>query len=81
MAIDPLINGAAQPVQPIPRRDVTAAQRAFFQAALNQAGAVADPAPVTAAAAAEPSQPAARAPAEPVPLQGYRPGKLLDIRV
>ena len=80
MAIDPLTNAAAPTVQPIPRRDVTAAQRAFFQAALNQAGAVADPAPVTASAASEP-QPAAKAPAAPNPLQGYRPGRLLDIRV
>ena len=81
MAIDPLTNAAALPVQPAPSRDVVAAQRAFFQAALNKAAGVAETAPSVAAAVAEPPAPVVKAPAEPNPTQGYRPGRLLDIRV
>ena len=79
MALGPISHPGA-PSQPAPARDVTRAQRAFFQAALTAA----EPAAAVEAPAAEPSPapepPKAAAPAE-APKAAYRPGSLLDIRI
>ena len=80
MALGPISNLGAPP-PPAPSRDVTNAQRAFFQAALAQSSpvaAVAPPTPQPLAAAPLPQK--AAAPAEP-PKDAYRPGSLLDIRI
>jgi hypothetical protein len=82
MALGPISGIGAPAPQPSPARDVTPAQRAFFQAALSQAAPVAAvEAPTVrhaAAYAAEPVTPAA--PAE-TPKAAYRPGSLLDIKI
>jgi hypothetical protein len=75
MALGP-ISAPLTPVQPAPTRDVGAAQRAFFQAALGQAPAPAVVAPSPPAQAA----PMAKADPSEDP-RNYRPGKLLDIKV
>jgi len=79
MALGPVSNlGAGAP--PSPARDVTNAQRAFFQAALSKveaAPAIEPPRPQLAAA---PQPPAAAAPTE-APKPQYRPGSLLDITI
>ena len=85
MAVSGLPSVKPQAVQPpVENRDVRAAQRAFFQAALARTGAVAPapgqpasapiqaPAPIRAAATPEPA-------AEPA--RHYRPGSLLDIKI
>lgn len=76
MALPPLRNApvpAAAP-QAQPPRDVRAAQRAFFEAALGRAGA-----PEPKAAKAEPPAPVDVSKVEP---QRYaRPGSILDIKV
>jgi hypothetical protein len=73
MALGPISAPSIQPTPPA--RDVSAAQKAFFQAAL---GAV-QASPQPAAAPATPV--AARADEAPDPMRTYRPGKLLDITV
>jgi len=82
MALGP-ISSVGAPVQPTPARDVTSAQRAFFQAALAKAEPIAAieppaPQPAPAQVAAEPAKPPAPADA---PMTGYRPGSLLDVRI
>ena len=78
MALSPISTPPA-PVQPTPARDVGAAQRAFFQAALSRAqGATATPPPAPPAPQAIS---AAQAEETPDPLRGYRPGRLLDMKV
>jgi hypothetical protein len=77
MALDPLPRIASLP-SPTPAREVSDAQRAFFQAALNKLE--------TVAAAPPPSLPAAESPASvaapaDTPKSAYRPGSLLDIRI
>ena len=84
MALGPISSIGAAPAPPVsPSRDVTNAQRAFFQAALDQAAPVAA-APVVAAptarAAPEPELPKVEATAE-APKAAYRPGSLLDIKI
>jgi hypothetical protein len=74
MALGP-IPSPTSPVQPAPARDVSAAQRAFFRAALERVQSAAA-APVTQTPAA-PVQ--AESPADP--MRNYRPGRLLDIKV
>ena len=85
MALGPISNLGAPPPQPSPARDVTNAQRAFFQAALGQSASVTQAAavepPRTQAApvvAPEPAKPAAQVEA---PRATYRPGSLLDVRI
>jgi len=72
----PALAPTRTPVAPQPARDVSAAQRAFFRAALGQA---ADPAPPVPAAApqatAQPTAQTGEAPSIP------RPGSIVDIRV
>lgn len=83
MALGPLSSIPAAPPQAAPARDVTRAQRAFFQAALGQAAGVSAAAPA-AAAAPEPVRapaPAQPTPAETAPKSAYRPGSLLDIKI
>jgi hypothetical protein len=63
-----------QPPQAQPARDVQAAQRAFFQAAVTARPPAAAPAPAQAAAPARPT-------AAPDPNRPLRPGSLVDIRV
>ena len=82
MALGPISPVPVQP-QTTPARDVGAAQRAFFQAALGQAQGVTAapppqpaPSPVKAAPVAQ-----AQADAAPESSRTYRPGKLLDIKV
>lgn len=64
------------PAAPGPARDVSAAQRAFFRAALGQAAEPAAPEPQPIPQAA---QPAAAPKAEPERFS--RPGSIVDIRV
>ena len=82
MALGPLSSLPAVTPAPSQSRDVTGAQRAFFQAALSQA------APMSAIETATPQPAAPRTPepakaAQPsdAPKTGYRPGSLLDIRI
>ena len=82
MALGPLSSIPSTLPAPSQARDVTNAQRAFFQAALSQA------APIAAIETATPQPTAPRAPepaktAQPAdaPKTGYRPGSLLDIRI
>ena len=74
MAVGALPSVNTQPLQPGESRDVRAAQRAFFEAALSRTGAAApvQAAPARAATAAEPA---------PQPARHYRPGALLDIKI
>jgi hypothetical protein len=84
MALGPLSNIPAAPPQAAPARDVSRAQRAFFQAALGQTAGVAAPAPAAPSAAAprEPVRaPVQSASTEPAPRSSYRPGTLLDIKI
>ena len=82
MALGPISPAPVPPPQSAHARDMSSAQRAFFQAALERVQAAAQPAPAA-------TSPAAPSPAhsEPKPERaaestgGYRPGKLLDIRV
>jgi hypothetical protein len=68
-----------QPAAAQPTRDVTAAQRAFFRAALGQA---VEPAPaVSPAAPTAPALTASPAPMTPDPERPLRPGSIIDIRV
>ncbi len=78
MALGPISNLGAPAPQPSPARDVSSAQRAFFQAALGQAAPVAAVAAPIAQPAPEPPKPAA--PTE-APKRAYRPGSLLDVRI
>jgi hypothetical protein len=71
MALGPI---SPSPIQPAPSRDVSAAQRAFFQAALGRVQAAAEPAPTQTAPAVQAETPGDTA-------RSYRPGKLLDIKV
>jgi hypothetical protein len=76
MALGPISSAPVPSPQSAPTRDVSAAQRAFFQAALAQVQGVEQPAPAAAAVQPEPkSEPAAET------ARGYRPGRLLDIKV
>ncbi len=80
MALGPISNLGAPP-QPAPSRDVSNAQRAFFQAALAQASPLAViEAPTPQPPPAAPASQKAAAPAE-APKAAYRPGSLLDIRI
>jgi hypothetical protein len=81
MALGPISGIGAQPPQPSPTRDVSGAQRAFFQAALAQATPVGGVTPGAAgpAEAAKLQKPAA-APEE-APKAAYRPGSLLDVKI
>ena len=86
MALGPISSLGAVPAPPVSSpRDVTNAQRAFFQAALGQATpmaaapAVAEPT-ARAAPAPEPPKVEATAKAE-APKAAYRPGSLLDIKI
>jgi hypothetical protein len=81
MALGP-ISSLGAPVQPAPARDVTNAQRAFFQAALGKAEPMAaiETATPQLAVAPEP-EPAKAAAQADAPKTGYRPGSLLDLRV
>ncbi|MGA0605804.1 hypothetical protein ACO2Q0_07365 [Phenylobacterium sp. VNQ135] len=58
-----------------------AAQKAFFAAALGQAGAVPPPQAPAAAAPREAPRAAAAGPQEAQPQRILRPGSILDIRV
>jgi hypothetical protein len=85
MALGPISNLGVPAPQPAQGRDVTNAQRAFFQTALGQATPVAQVAPAeppkaqaTATQSAEPARPAAQT---ETPRTTYRPGSLLDIRI
>ncbi|HEY5411839.1 MAG TPA: hypothetical protein VIJ94_14040 [Caulobacteraceae bacterium] len=82
MALGPLSNIPAAPPAPSPTRNVTGAQRAFFEAALGKLeAAAAYPPPVAPTApVAEAPQPEAAALAD-APKAAYRPGSLLDVRV
>ena len=93
MALPPVRPGSTPsvPAQATPTPPArSAAQRAFFDAALTKAGAVVTPAPVTRPQAASQIQPAAQPlraerivinmPDEP-PQRILRPGSLLDIKV
>ena len=86
MALGPISSLGAAPAPPIsPSRDVTNAQRAFFQAALGQAApvaAVAAPVAPRAQAPEPPKAEATRAEATAeAPKTAYRPGSLLDVRI
>ena len=82
MALGPISAPGVAP-QPAPARDVSNAQRAFFQAAL----AKAEPMAAIEAATPQPAQvqtppaPAKPAPSTESPKTGYRPGSLLDVRI
>ncbi len=80
MALGPISGIGAPAPQASPARDVTPAQRAFFQAALSPAApaAAVEPRAAQAAAAPEPSRPA---PSTEAPKPAYRPGSLLDIKI
>lgn len=69
------------PAAPQPSAQALAAQRAFFQAAMDRAGAPATPPPIakptTPAQAPTATAAAPEAASEPLP----RPGRYLDIRV
>ena len=80
MALGPVSNLPVAPQAPSSARDVTPAQRAFFQAALTE---VAPMAAIETAAPrpAPPPEPARPAPATDAPKTGYKPGSLLDIRI
>ena len=80
MALGPLTSIGAAPSAPSGARDVTSAQRAFFQAALTQVAPVAPRAPM-AAVPAPPPEPAKPAAAAEAPKSGYRPGSLLDLKI
>jgi hypothetical protein len=80
MALGPISNVPAALPAPSSARDVTNAQRAFFQAALAEAAPMA----AMEAPASQPSpapEPARTAPATDAPKTGYKPGSLLDIRI
>ena len=78
----PTVLPPAQPTEVRQTPDVRQAQRAFFQAALGQAGVAAPAAPPEVARPAVPVAAARQVPAEPAPEAGrYRPGSLLDIRI
>ncbi len=79
MALGP-ISSVGAPPQPAPARDVTTAQRAFFQAALTGATPVAAVEAPASLAVSTPEPPKTAAPAE-APKAVYRPGSLLDIRI
>jgi hypothetical protein len=82
MALGPISPVPVQP-QTTPARDVGAAQRAFFQAALAQVQGAPAPAPPLPAPAPARGAPVAQAQAD-APQESsrtYRPGKLLDITV
>ncbi len=85
MAVGALPSVNTQPLQPSESRDVRAAQRAFFEAALSRTGAAAPvqaAQPTLAAAAVQASaRPAAVAEPAPQPARHYRPGALLDIKI
>ena len=87
MAVGSLPSVNTQPLQPGESRDVRAAQRAFFEAALSRTGAAApvQAAPATFAAAAvqaaAPAKAATVAEPAPQPARHYRPGALLDIKI
>jgi hypothetical protein len=78
MALGP-IPSSTSPAQPAPARDVNAAQRAFFRAALERVQSAAAAAPATASPA--PAQAVEAREAPPDPMRNYRPGRLLDIKV
>ena len=80
MAVGPISHPQLPAIQPVPSRDVGAAQKAFFQAALGQVQAASAPA-IAAPAQATAARPAAKAEEQPDPTRGYRPGRLLDITV
>jgi hypothetical protein len=80
MALGPISTNSIPTPQPAPARDVSAAQRAFFQAALNRVQAAPEAAPAAAPAAAPTVEPA-KASEPSAPANAYRPGKLLDIKV
>ena len=86
MAVGALPSVNTQPLQPGESRDVRAAQRAFFEAALSRTGAAAPvQAPQTTLAAAvqaaAPARAATAAEPAPQPARHYRPGALLDIKI
>ena len=82
MALGPISSPGAPTPPPAPSRDVTVAQRAFFQAALGQPAPVAAPAPAAPRPAPTPV-PQSQPPAAPAaaPKAAYRPGSRLDIRI
>lgn len=77
----PIRPGLTPPTTPAPQKSaqVIAAQRAFFQQALAQAGQPAAPAATPSAPAIQMTPASAAAPAETDSLP--RPGRYLDIRV
>jgi hypothetical protein len=78
MALGP-IPSPTSPVQPAPARDVSAAQRAFFRAALERVQSASATAPATSPSTPAPAVQASEPP--PDPMRNYRPGRLLDIKV
>jgi hypothetical protein len=77
MALGPISPGSIPTPQTAPTRDVSAAQRAFFQAALDRVQAAPEPVSMPTPAA----EPPAKASEPSAPANAYRPGKLLDIKV
>lgn len=77
----PTVLPPAQPTEVRQTPDVRQAQRAFFQAALGQAGVAAPAAPPAVARNAAPAPRQAPAEAAPESGRGYRPGSLLDVRI
>jgi hypothetical protein len=81
MALGPIAN-LPIPQPAAPSRDVGAAQRAFFQAAIGKVEPVAATTPAAHAAAAKPGPAASTATAQTdAPKPTYRPGSLLDISI
>jgi hypothetical protein len=81
MALGPIAN-LPIPQPAAPSRDVGAAQRAFFEAALGKVESVAAPPPAAHAVAAKPEPAASAATAQAdAPKPTYRPGSLLDISI
>lgn len=81
MAVDRLPPIAPRLPQVQPSPGARAAQKAFFQAALNQVQGVAAPAATPVAAPPAPVQKSESATASTEPRAGYKPGSLLNIRV
>jgi hypothetical protein len=77
MALGPISPTSVPAPHTTPARDVGAAQRAFFQAALDGVQAAIEPPP----AAPSPAQPEPKPEARNEASGGYRPGRLLDIKV